>query len=445
MSEDYSFEDKMKSLFEDEREHPYEPDQWRRLARRLKDNDRPPVAWWQRWMPYGFLLLIGLLGWQLLQQRGLQRTVVELTEQLVAMEKKDQAATTTTKGQTIVVYDTIYRNTIIETTTERRTDEGARNIISGNYRQPTDQLEARYSLFYTSREEGTTAPGLGATDFATAARLGYQQYRTMGGDKELTDAKKLLELEARGPYFITDLLATNAVEQLPLKGFAFPTFSAPAAAPYKLPPVPLWQRIKPKGYAVSGGIGLAKFWAYNDNDDGDLFGSLNMEAFLKSRLSLELGAAYLQRSFERNEPDTAPDDLPVAAPLNGGDELENIKGELQQLQFPIGLRYYAWESGRIQAHIGAGLVPLMDLPSSFISYEYEDADDEYYTVPATDVLPVGLRLGGVYGRVGLQAELGKRWQLGLSVTAMHSLETFTYAYQRPSWGRWRLGVGYRLK
>jgi hypothetical protein len=444
MSEDYSFEDKMKSLLEDEREHPYEPDQWRRLARRLKDNDRPPVAWWQRWMPYGFMLLVGLLGWQLWQQQKLQRTVVGLSEQLVAAEKKVENSVIN-QSQTTVVYDTIYRQTIIETTIERRADEGARNIISSNYGQSNDLLKARYPLFYASREEGKQSSGVGTADFAAVVRREFQQYRALGGDKQSADAARQQELEARGPYFITNLLATNAVEQLPLKGFAFPTLPAPAAAPYKPPPVPLWQRIKPKGYAVSVGVGKAKFWAYNDNDDGDSFGDLNMEAFLKSRLSLELGAAYLQRSFERDEPDAAPDDLPVGAPLSSGDELEGIKGEFQQLQFPIGLRYYAWESGRIQAHIGAGVVPLMDLSSSFINYEYEDADDEYYTVPAADVFPVGLRLGGIYGRIGLQAGLGKRWQLGLSVTAMHSLETFTYAYQRPSWGRWRLGVGYRLK
>jgi hypothetical protein len=80
---------------------------------------------------------------------------------------------------------------------------------------------------------------------------------------------------------------------------------------------------------------------------------------------MDVGAAYLQRTFERDEPENAPDDLPVAAPLSSDDELESIMGRLQQLQFPIGLRYYAWQSGRFQFHIGAGLVPLMDLSSSF--------------------------------------------------------------------------------
>ena len=444
MSEDYSFEDKMKSLLADEREHPYEPDQWRRLARRLKDNDQPPVAWWQRWMPYGFMLLVGLLGWQLWQQQKLQRTVIALAEQLAAAEEKVENSTVK-QSQTIVVYDTIYRQTVIETTAEGRPAEDARNIFPANDGRLSGITEASYPLFFTSREEQGPDLGLGTTDFATAARQGFQQYRTLGGDQELTDDTKERELEARGPYYITSVLAANAVELLPLKGFAFPTFPAPAAAPYKLPPIPFWQRIKPKGYAVSTGMGRAKSWAYNDNDDGDLFGDLNVEAFLKSQLSLEVGAAYLQRVFERYEPESVPDDLPVAAPLDSDDELERIRGELQQLQFPIGLRYYAWGSGRIQFHIGAGLVPLMDLSSSSVLYEYENDEDEYYTVPATDILPAGLRLGGVYGRFGLQGSVGKRWRLGVSATAMQTIGAYAYVYQRPSWGRWRVGVGYRLK
>ncbi|MFK8162739.1 MAG: outer membrane beta-barrel protein [Lewinella sp.] len=443
MSEDYSFEDKMKSLFEDEREHPYDPDQWRRLDRRLKENDWPPVVWWQRWLPYGFLLLVGLLGWQLWQQQGLQRTVAELSEQLVTMEQKTQRSVVT-QGKVVIVNDTIYRNTIIETATERRPSENYRKVSSGNNQRPTGVLEANYPLFFTIEDERGEAAKVGTTNFMDAARQGFQQYRMLDGTL-LTDEAQQLELEARGPHFITGLLTPNSIQQLPLQGFAFPTFPAPAAAPYKRPPVPLWQRIKPKGYAVSVGMGRFKSWAYYGNDDGDLFGDLTVEAFLKSRLSLEVGAAYLQRAFERNEPDGAPDDLPVAVPLESGDELENISGNLQQLHFPIGLRYYAWESGRFQFHVGAGLVPLMDLSSSSILYEYENDEDEYYTVPVEDVLPTGLRLGGVYGRFGLKAGLGKRLQLGVSATAIQSFDAYDYAYQQPSWGRWRVGLGYRLK
>ncbi|WP_020567372.1 hypothetical protein [Neolewinella persica] len=441
MSEDYSFEDKMKSLLEDEREHPYDPDQWRRLDRRLKENDRPPVVWWQRWLPYGFMLLVGLLGWQLWQQQGLQRTVVKLSEQLIAMEQKTQNSEVT-QNQAVVVYDTIYRNTVIETTTERRPSEKVREVFSPRYGLRTEILKASYPSFFTAENEGGQAATFGATDFALTAQRGFQQYRTLNY-RYLVDGAQQLKREASGPYYITDLLTANAVQQLPLKGPAFPTFPTPAASPHKLPPVPLWQRIKPKSYAVSIGTGRFKSWAYSGNDDGDLFGDLNVEAFLKSRLSLEVGAAYLERSFERIEPENLPDDLPVAAPLDGDDELESISGKLQQLQFPIGLRYYAWESGRFQFHVGGGLVPLMGLSSSIL-YEYENDEDEYYTVPALGVLPAGLRLGGVYGRVGLQAGLGKHWQVGVSATAMQTFGTYTYAYQRPSWGRWRVGVGYRL-
>lgn len=443
MSEDYSFEDKMKSLFEEEREHPYDPDQWHRLARRLKEHDRPPMIWWQRWMPYGFILLLGLLGWQLLQQQKLQQTVASLSRQLATVEEKNLDPPLY-QGQTLVIYDTIYRQTVTDMTSAKSSVEAAGIVSSKNYWSSPGFLKMNYPLFFKDQQFPEKEKNLLISGYSATARQGLQPYPSFGL-REFVDAADQPGPEPGDPYYITDLLMATAVQQLPTKEIAFPAIFAPAAAPPAPPRGAFWQHIKPQGYTFSIGGGRFKSWAYFTNDDGDLFGDLNVEALFQDRLSLELGAVYLQRVFERYEPENTPDDLPVAPPLDRDDELENIRGELQQLQFPIGLRYYAWQSGRFQLYLGAGVVPSLALSSSSISYEYENDEDEYYTVSASDVLPAGLRLGGVYGRLGLQANLGKRWQLEAGVTGIQPLGDYAYPYQRPSWGRWRLGLGYRLK
>lgn len=442
MNDDYSFEDKMKSLFDEERDHTYEPQQWQRLARRLKDHDQPTVAWWQRWMPVGFALLIGLLGWQVWQQRTLQQQVTELSEQL-ALSENYQQTTTSKRRESVILYDTVYQTIVIENTVssdEQRIPRKGPAI--GRSLQSLSYMPA-YSFF----PEGGVTNGRPTSppDFDLLATAGqdFQRYRTLKATALVSEQSKADGI--RGPYFITDLITTEQLQQLPFSGIAPPTISAPAAAPYELPRPSLWQRVKPKGYAFSLGGGGFKSWAYGD-DDGNAFGDLEAELFLGQRFSLTVGAAYFQRRFAaEGEDHELPEGLPSLAPLNEDDELEKVSGNIRQLQFPIGLRYYPLQKGRFSVHLGAGLAPLLGLPSSALRYEFEDDDDEEYTLSLTNVLSENLRYGAVYGSLGLQADLGKHWQLGLTTTVQQPLGTYDFDYQKPSWGRWRIGVGYELR
>lgn len=159
-----------------------------------------------------------------------------------------------------------------------------------------------------------------------------------------------------------------------------------------------------------------------------------------------MGAAGFQRSvgIEGDDDDPPPTDIPQIAPRNPDDELKDIKLRVNRLQFPVGFRYYPWQKGRFRLHLGAGVAPSLGLPSSFLRYEFEDNDEEY-TLSALRVLSTRLRLGAVYGSLGLQAGVGKRWQIGLTATAQQPLDSYQFDYQRPSWGRLRLGVGYGLR
>lgn len=442
MNENYSFEDKMKALFEEEREHRYEPEQWRRLSRRLKDYDRPPAAWWQRWMPVGFAVLIGLLGWQLWQQRVLQQSVSKLSEQLAVAEKA-KGPISSVQRKSVILYDTVYRTTVIEKAASSVEERSTRESPVSGRSLPDTSFPPAYSFFSTANKtDGLTASPTSFNLLETAPQ-NFQRYRVLNSTKLSSEQTRATETSQ--PYFITALSAANQLQRLPFPTLAPPTLSAPAAAPYELPRPSLWQRVKPKGYALSLGGGGFRSWAYG-NDDGDTFGDLEAELFFGQRFSLTIGAAYFQRRFTaEGEDHELPDGLPDLAPLDEDDKLEKVSGNIRQLQFPVGLRYYPLQSGRFSVHLGAGLAPLLGLSSSTLRYEFEDDDDEEYTLSLPNVLSEQLRYGAVYGSLGLQAGLGKRWQLGLTTTVQQPLGTYRFDYQQPSWGRWRLGVGYALR
>lgn len=432
----------MKSLFDEDREHRYDPKQWQRLSRRLREQERPPVAWWQRWMPLGFAVLVGLLGWQLWQQQNLQRTVAELSTQL-ANNKNEVPAPLTRQSKTVTVYDTIYRSTVIETT-EHVSASLPYSYIPPTVFTDTPKRSTTGSKLVSTRNNTEFASSFAASsDFATTDFQQFHRYRAFQS-AGVIEGNTVTENSP--PYFITELIYSGKIQKIPSFGLAFPTIPAPASAPYELPRASLWQRIKPKGYTVSAGIGGFKSWAYG-SDDGNAFVDLNTEIILSKRFSLEAGTAYFARSFQtEGETNAPPTDLPTIPPRNVDDELEEISGRIQQLQFPIGLRYYAWQRNRLRFYLGAGLAPVLGLPSSYVRYEYEDeSTDEEYTLSAPKALSTSLRNGALYGRIGAQAGLGKRWQIGLSVTVQQPLDSYVFDYQRPSWGRWRLGVGYELK
>ena len=218
MGEDYSFENKMQSLLEEEPEHRYDPEQWRRLSRRLKDYDRPPVAWWQKWMPVGFALLLGLLGWQLWQQNNLQQTVTKLSEQLRTSENSSSKYSSEQR-RPLVVYDTVYQTIIIQKTVSNHEEEGPREV------KPSDRLSQKLRLIpdYLPSPLFNKASGQNATlpliDLTTTAHQDFLRYR-LQSSTDLPERTK--NTEPKDPYYITDLITTGQMQELLSANIALP-------------------------------------------------------------------------------------------------------------------------------------------------------------------------------------------------------------------------------
>lgn len=212
MNDDYSFEDKMKSLLDEEREHRYEPEQWHRLSRRLKNHDRPPVAWWQRWMPVALALLIGLTGWQAWQQRQLQRTVNTLSEQMARSETTPQTEAPVPR-QSVTLYDTVYQTTVVE----RRVNSTAQSTLNSNgagadaigqWATTLPPLPAIFSSDYRVNEDNALS---NYSSLVTTAAQDFQRYRNATAPA----TARTNSPEPRGPYYITGLISTAPLQRLP--------------------------------------------------------------------------------------------------------------------------------------------------------------------------------------------------------------------------------------
>lgn len=421
---DDTFADRIKDLFEQEKTHPYEPEEWRRLSRRLNEGEVRPLPWWQRWLPVGMAAVILLLGWQLWQQRTLSDRVAHLTEQLEIKEATGSQSVTETQQRTTIIYDTIYRTTVVETSVEAST----RPAISF----------ADKAMFFPGFQSFSTGP----VGNPRSLSEDYRQYVAAAAADANTAGvagRSPAEAASQAPYFITEYLPTTGLRKFRIPHPAFPALPAPAAAP--LPGPSLWLRLKPKNYALTLSAGSFHGLPYG-NDDGNAMGSAALELFPGKRISLELGANWLPRSFKFDpENHTPPTDLPILPPTDPNDQLETVRGNLHLLQLPVGLRYYPLRGDRLRAFAGAGIVPILGLPSS-LRYTYEDDDDNYYDLVNNQVMPVGLHLGAVYGTLGVQYGLGRHWQLEASGTVQRGVGNFDYAYQRPELGRWLLGVGF---
>ncbi|MBC6995374.1 hypothetical protein QWY85_00345 [Neolewinella lacunae] len=413
---DDAFADRIKDLLDAERPQAYEPEEWRRLARRLGSGAQHPLPWWQRWLPLGFGLVVALLAWQLWQQRVLAGEVTALTAQLHLSQRSSFQAAADTQRRTTIISDTLYLRSAV--------DGGQRAAWAGwPGTWPGSQ----------GLKIGRQAFGAEPDPLDASPAAGFRRYLAEQG---ITRGEK-------GPTYLTNYLPALGITPLRVPSPAFPTELAPAAAPWSMPRPPLWLRIKPKHYTFSLGVGSFIGLPYA-NDDANAMGSAALELFPSRRFSLELGANWLPRTFSF-EPDDhePPTDLPVLPPDYPWDELETVRGNLHLLQLPVGLRYYPLRRERLRAFVGAGIVPILGLPSS-LRYTYEDDDDDYYDLINTRVMPAGLRIGALYGSLGLQYGVGERWQIEASGTLQRGIGSFDYPYQKPSLERWQLGMGYRF-
>lgn len=423
MKQDY-FENKMREMLDKGEEQPFEMRQWRNLRTQLDNADGQPMAWWLRWMPLGFLILIGLLGWQSWRQYRLQGEFEELTTMLSEQQINQQSLTE--ERRTTVVFDTVYRRITIEENVRQPAGQYAPGpgLTSSLWTPTTGQFTA----FYPE----TKRPPSPATYSSLASYL--------AGERAAVAAAEVDELR---------LLAVGPINLLPgvgpyRLGFNRPlpsTSIAPAFAPEEMFRNPLWPKIKPKSYTLEGGIGSQRDWAFSDEEG--ISGYLGLEAALGKRISLTLGGSYLQRFFKRGEDDLPVTGLPLVEALNPTDELEGVSGNLNFLQIPVGIRLYGIQSEKVGIYLEGGIGVALGF-SDNITTIYEEVDDNEYSLVNKSPLSTSLKPNFYYLRAGFNYRLGERLQARFDLMQQDGIGQFDFEYQRPKLLHWRVGVGWRL-
>jgi hypothetical protein len=461
MKQDY-FEERLKGILEEGEEQPYDRGQWRRLDRKLRAADLPITPFWLRWLPLAFLML---LGGSVLQHFTLSRQIDALEANLLTVKEV----------RTTVVYDTVYRRTTLE---ETGLDRPTGNSMSsqmlpgafptfaqplggpqlGGFTSPRNTLSpASPTRNDASRLKAATS-GKGhflvnkslptfssksenldlITSFTGPDHLGnsfsdYQQRQLLASGN--SDSAEAIGYDASiGVTSLpTDLLALLRVNDL-----AFPTFPAPAASLYSYPKPSVFQRIRPKEFALSASIGGMKETSFLKDDHGWQTG-LGLYVGFGERVGLRLGADFLSRSFRIGEDDIERFDFPTAEPRYIEDELESISGSPNLLQLPLGLRVNLLEFGSFSTFTEGGIIATRAFPTEMVYTFEEDAGDEvYYDVTIENGLNHSLAVNAWYGRLGVQYNWPKRWALQLTATRQQGFGDFAYAYGRPDFLSYQL-------
>lgn len=233
-------------------------------------------------------------------------------------------------------------------------------------------------------------------------------------------------------------LPRDPLALLRVNDLAFPTFPAPAASLNSYPKPSVFQRVKPKTYALSAGVGGLSETSFLKDDHGWQTG-IGLYLGFGERIGLRLGVNYLSRSFRIGEDDIERFEFPTAEPRYVEDELESISGSPNLLQFPLGLRVNLLTFGRLSTFTEGGIIATRAFPTNMIYTFEEDAGDEvYYDVSIENGLNHSLEINAWYGRLGVQYNWPKRWGLQLTATWQQGFGDFAYVYGRPDFLSYQL-------
>lgn len=448
MKQDY-FEERLKGILEEGEEHPFDKRQWRRLDQRLREADQPAMPFWLRWLPVAFLLLLGASAWQ-------HFTLSRQIEALEASLLTDKQADKNVAIRTTVVYDTVYIRTTVQETPS--VTQAGNRAASGSLPAVLPILQ-RFSTGphlrgFTSSgnilypvapgengalETGREGPNSSAANRTGLLGQGFQEYR----QRQLfegADNKRFEEVTADK----LDGVSTLPAEPLALLGgkpFSLPTFSALAASPYSYPKPSLFQRLKPKTYALSAGIGGSQESSFLQSDHGWQAG-LGLTLGFGKRLGFHLGADYLSSSFILREDAVEDFEFPTVSPREEEDELESIAGNPLRWQFPVGLRIKVLRRGDFTVFAEGGGIATLAIPTQ-LRYTFETEDNAFYDIFTDDGRTKAPGVDAWYVSLGLRYDWGQQWGAQLVTTRQQSFGDFTFAYEPLDFLAYRLSGVWR--
>lgn len=420
-----NFEDKIKGLFDNPPELPVDENGWHTISQKLDTAALPPnerINW--IWVPVaiGMLSLAGLAGYFFSQYKMTSERLVEMER---ILEEKNNA---TTK----IIYDTIIQKEFIEVSNsnininQNHQKEGSNKIFDPSKMAP-QKTTAQYFSTVENKNIGKV------TQQVSSANTLYANNNT---NQTLINSS----LEAK------EIVKTSRVEKfektsIEKKSFAFlqGKFIDAVASNQETPEtvfdisyaaLDLKRKkrrnnyllaMKPQSFTlgVFAGTGIDQSLNFSDLEQTNYLYGVNAEIGFGNNWDLIIGSNYRSQRFEVEEEGDNQNNngnlegFPEVVPQDIDDELEEMSGQLNFLEIPIGFKYTFFTQKRIQPYVGLGFTSRKVLNSS-IEYEFENnntqGSNESYEIKKTNFLSSDFELKDAWGKVGLQMNVFRKWQ-----------------------------------
>lgn len=376
------------------------PNDWAALAHRL-DAAQPARAYWRGW-PWLALLLLWALS-----SAGFGLYLRSLHQEL-ALLRKAQPTTAIWSSDTIrhqlVLYDTLYRNTVYYTRAYPMATSEA-PMLTGS---PTDSLGGSYATTPASLKPAglntpvTSQPEPGRKSSAAAPAIEGHVPASSHADSSLWQAQSNAPQPAAGSVHAPEQqpasTAPGSRPSTPPAGTQ-PSQEGSRAAAEPEPPqaAPVTKPVRaPWAWHWGLGMGVPMPLGGSDlNTSKRISLATHAEAVLSARWSFQLGMQYSRYQYEQN--DEFDPRLLIPMPVLPGDEyrFRYVEGKMKYLMPSVALQYRFRYSASLAGYLGLGYAPRIML-----------ADEAEYEFTHTD--------NGVEHHYELPLRLPHRWRVGMA-------------------------------
>lgn len=445
-----NFEEHIKNSMDNPPEFPFEERLWNDMESRLDNKEQTrPFSGLRDKLPLLLLALLttSLAGYFYVKQYKAMERIAAIEEQHSLNYLSTEKEITTSKHVT-VIYDTIYNKIVINQYEDQGKHQNNKQQEAYYY---VDVNKFNLTLDKKSLSEVFAPTGLSRTISFTnpyTSNIGLIPNEEQEYTSNSVENKGMQEAEiSTVDYLNTSLVTLPGLQQSFFdidRLVDMPSIEMLKKKKRKKRMRVYLNQLKPTRFALAGGTGT--FASLNLGGNGfNLRGIAQAEVGLGKRFSLITGIEYFSNDFNKKiEPDNpdAVEGFPDLPPNNAEDVLQEIQGDFNYLQVPLGFKYIVFPKRYFYPYVGAGVIAGKTARSR-LEYEYL-ATTGPYSISEGKLLPRTFELSAYWTSVGFQVRMNKHWSLLLEGSSQFGLKKGTYRYENLQLLKLSTGVQYQF-
>ncbi len=355
------------------------------------------------------------------------------------------------------VYNTIYKNVLVEQAGEASIEQANSNLLntslsslgftpSSHFLVNPLSLKSKGQMPAFAGQE--TLPGIlsfgngGGFSLAKANAILEASSHLLAALKKAGIGEEEKERILTSLEKITILLPGMVYLQFPYNPFLSDDYMiVPVATSEKKQK----KRINPLGYFIPTGFNLgatespiAFFMNIPGNSQkSHLFGLSAQIKFVRN-FRMTLGLEKLNVTFKTESEDDFSN-FPMVEPNDPTDKLQDLHGELNYVQIPIGFRYQFKENNKFKPFVGAAMIARTPTNQKF-KYEFENTNEEYKLEQTFKSHP--FTINSIRASVGFDYNFWKNFNLEVESIYNHDFRMNSFEYVKLKFFGLKFGLNY---